>query len=73
MEDSLFRFKSGFSKLKCSFEIIKAIIEPQIYTKLVAQKNHWIELNGYEKKSDNYFPTYRAPAIKKAGMCFKQN
>ena len=73
MEDSLYRFKSGFSKIKFSFEIIKAIIEPQIYNKLVAQKNHWIESHGYEKKTDNYFPTYRAPVVKKAGMCFKQN
>ena len=65
-EDSLFRFKSGFSKLKFSFEIIKAIIEPSIYANLVAQKNRWIESNDYEKKSDNYFPTYRAPVIIKA-------
>ena len=73
MEDSLFRFKSGFSKLKFSFEIIKAIIEPQIYDELVVQKNHWIESCGYEKESDNYFPNYRAPIIKKKGMCLKQN
>ena len=68
MEDSLFRFKSGFSKTKFSFEIIKGIIEPQIYNKLVAQKKHWIESSGYEKKSDNYFPAYRAPVIKKTEM-----
>lgn len=64
-EDSLFRFKSGFSKSRFPFEIIKAIIEPQAYAKLVAQKNHWIESNGYLKQSGNYFPTYRAPVIKK--------
>ena len=70
-EDSLFRFKSGFSKLKFSFEVIKAIIEPPIYNKLVAQKNHWIETNSYERKSNNYFPTYRTPVIIKTGSCFQ--
>lgn len=64
-EDSLFRFKSGFSKLKFSFEIIKAIIEPQIYKKLVAQKKHWTESHSYGEKVDNYFPAYRTPVVKK--------
>jgi hypothetical protein len=72
-EDSLFRFKSGFSKLKFSFEIIKAIIEPQIYNEMVVQKNLWIESSGHEKKDDNYFPTYRAPVIKKTEICLKKN
>ena len=65
-EDSLFRFKAGFSKSRFSFEVIRAILEPQIYTKLVSQKNRWMELNGFAKKSDNYFPAYRAPFIKKS-------
>ena len=73
MEDSLFRFKAGFSKLRFPFEIIKGTIEPPIYNKLVAQKNHWIEANGYLKQSDNYFPNYRTPVIKKTGMCLKKN
>jgi len=60
-EDSLFRFKSGFSKSKFSFEIVKAVIEPQIYDMLVARKKRWLESIGYELKSDSYFPTYRTP------------
>ncbi len=72
MEDSLYRFKSGFSRSKFSFEIIKAIIDPRIYNKLVTQKKHWIESHDYEKNSDDYFPDYRTPIIKKAGMCLKE-
>ena len=64
MEDSLFCFKSGFSKLRFPFEIIKVIIKPQIYNQLVDQKDNWIESHGYLKQSDDYFPNYRAPIIK---------
>ena len=73
MEDSLFRFKSGFSKLRFPFEIVRVILEPLIYNQLVEQKDHWIESNGYRKQSEDYFPSYRAPIIKKTGTCFKKN
>jgi hypothetical protein len=72
MEDSLFRFKSGFSKFRFPFEIVKAILEPQIYNQLVDQKNHWIESSGYETNTDNYFPTYRTPIVKNTGTRFKE-
>lgn len=64
VEDSLFRFKSGFSKLRFPFEIIKIVIKPEIYNQLVDQKNYWLESKGYEKNTDSYFPTYRTPVKK---------
>ena len=63
--DSIFHFKSGFSKLNFSFEVMKSILEPQIYDKLIAQKKHWLEACGCEIASDNYFPIYCAPFKKK--------
>ena len=64
-EDSLFRFKSGFSKLRFQFEVIRAVMKPTIYNQLVSRKQCWIEAHGYEKRSDNYFPDYRAPIMKR--------
>lgn len=64
-EDSLFRFKAGFSKFRFSFEIVKSILEPQIYKELVNKRTHWIESYGYKKISNNYFPDYRSPIMKK--------
>jgi hypothetical protein len=62
-QDSLYRFKAGFSKLRIPFEIIKSIINPQIYRQLVKQRDHWIESNNYQKESYDYFPSYRAHVI----------
>lgn len=63
-EDSLFRFKAGFSKLRFSFETTRAIIEPQVYEKLVAQRMHWIGSGADQAISESYFPHYRAPLVK---------
>jgi hypothetical protein len=51
-EDSLFRFKSGFSKFNCQYQIWKLIIDNEKYEELVVLKN-------IEKNSD-FFPLYRA-------------
>jgi len=72
VEDSLFRFKSGFSKLRFPFEIVKTILDPQTYNQLVDQNNHWIESNGYLKQSDDYFPSYRAPITKKTNLLYQK-
>jgi len=50
-EDTLFRFKAGFSKYRPQFNIIKWIIDPVIYRKAVNRK-----------KSSNvsFFPAYRS-------------
>ena len=51
-EDSLFRFKSGFSKFNCQYQIWKLIVDNEKYEELVVLKN-------IEKNSD-FFPLYRA-------------
>lgn len=64
-EDTLFRFKAGFSKIRFQFEIVKAIINPKLYTQLVNQKNIWAESNNFQKQFEGYFPYYRTPVIDK--------
>lgn len=56
-QDSLFRFKSGYSKDFKSFKIWKYIVDQQVYDKLVADRH--MEC-GYDSKScQKFFPCYR--------------
>ncbi len=50
--DSLFRFKSGFSKNFHQFSIWKMIVDPEKYDLLVREK-------GLENSDDTFFPLYR--------------
>ncbi|WP_369993551.1 GNAT family N-acetyltransferase [Winogradskyella sp.] len=58
-EDSLFRFKSSFSKDFKEFKIWKYIVNEDVYNNLVAQK---LDANYGEDimQKDNYFPAYRS-------------
>lgn len=51
-DDSLFRFKSGFSKNFKQFSIWKAIFNPEKYQELVKEKN-------LKEVNSNFFPLYR--------------
>ncbi len=53
-DDSLFRFKSSFSKDFKDFKIWKYIVNPQVYDQLVK------EFSGSNKDTD-FFPVYRQP------------
>jgi len=60
-EDSLFRFKAGFSKLRLPFEIVRMIINKETYEKLVATRHSWLSEAGHVLPESNYFPEYRKP------------
>jgi len=60
-QDSLFRFKAGFSKLRYRFRIWKMVVDPEAYSQLVEQKRAWNEATGVEVTEDSYFPAYRCP------------
>ncbi len=66
-EDSLFRFKAGFSKTRFSFEVVNMIIDPLVYRKLVDQRSRWADSHDYENErtSDSFFPAYRTPVDRK--------
>ncbi|MEM7315639.1 MAG: GNAT family N-acetyltransferase, partial [Planctomycetota bacterium] len=58
--DSLFQFKSGFSKLRASFASCRFVTNEKAYSRLVKQ---WEREN--QSKADDargYFPAYRKPA-----------
>ena len=58
--DSLFQFKSGFSKLRASFASCRLVTNTAVYGRLVKQ---WEREN--QSKADDtrgYFPAYRKPA-----------
>lgn len=52
-EDSLFRFKAGFSDLTFHYKVWKYIVDEDVYYNLVMNKAKERELNS------NYFPAYR--------------
>lgn len=58
-EDSLFRFKSGFSKDFKTFKIWKYIVDENIYTTLT--ENHLGTPLENENLNEGFFPAYRAP------------
>lgn len=53
MDDSLIRFKRGFSKLVYPFNIIKKVVDEEAYKEVCTMKNIDFEY-------DCYFPAYRA-------------
>ncbi|SFR81991.1 MULTISPECIES: peptidoglycan bridge formation glycyltransferase FemA/FemB family protein [Maribacter] len=62
-EDSLFRFKSGFSKEFKNFRLWKYIVNHDIYNKLTNEKfNQYPEV---DKNQISFFPQYRATLTKK--------
>ncbi|WP_225036230.1 GNAT family N-acetyltransferase [Winogradskyella sp. SM1960] len=58
-EDSLFRFKRGFSKDFKSFKIWKHIVDEENYIALT--ENHLGKSIDHENLNAGYFPAYRAP------------
>lgn len=59
-EDSLFRFKAGFSKLRADFFTYRMILDTTKYQQLVAR---WQQAGGQIEEDDDFFPAYRRPLI----------
>ena len=55
-EDSLFRFKAGFSKLRADFFTYRLILDSAKYRHLIAQ---WQQAGGGCEEEDEFFPAYR--------------
>ncbi len=60
-EDSLFRFKAGFSKVRLPFQIVKKIIDQDLYSELCFKRRKWANIHNYIIPNTNYFPEYRGP------------
>jgi hypothetical protein len=61
-EDSLFRFKTGFSDCRHQFAIWQWVLLPQAYDRLCRERTWWSEQRGLTLASD-YFPAYRASTL----------
>jgi lipid II:glycine glycyltransferase (peptidoglycan interpeptide bridge formation enzyme) len=57
-EDSLFRFKAGFSKLRADFFTYRMILNSEKYQQLAAR---WHQIGRQGGEDDNFFPAYRRP------------
>lgn len=64
-EDSLFRFKAGFSKVRLPFQIARKIVDHTKYSELCALRKKWAENNGYTLADNNFFPDYRKSTLPK--------
>jgi hypothetical protein len=62
-EDSVFRYKAGFSDRRHTFFTWRWVIEPDVYTELCAEKARWNTANGLQSVPAGYFPMYRCPTI----------
>lgn len=60
--DSLYNFKSGFSKRNHLFHTWRWILDESIYEKLIQLKNQ-NNTDIHQSYMDDYFPKYRAPMI----------
>lgn len=60
-EDSLFRFKAGFSKVRCSFEVVRMVVNWQAYADISQKRRKWLADNEGSVQQPEYFPEYRQP------------
>ena len=60
-QDSVFRYKSGFSDRRHIFRTWRWILRPDIYEALSASAARWNEAHGLRAVSAGYFPAYRCP------------
>jgi hypothetical protein len=59
-EDSLFLYKSGFSKRRHRFKIWKHIVNIELYRKAVEQRQDKLTEQGLQLRLDGFFPAYRS-------------
>ena len=60
-EDSLFRFKAGFSRHRLPFLVAEHVINVEAYQHLEARRRAWLHAQGRELRQDvTFFPSYRA-------------
>jgi hypothetical protein len=61
-EDSLFKFKSGFSRHQHDFHTLRCIIDPVRYQRLVDHRARDLGKSSHELIHGNFFPAYRSAA-----------
>lgn len=59
-EDSLYRFKAGFSKVRQTFEVARMIVNQGAYSELCKKRREWLQSCDQDLPDSDYFPKYRA-------------
>jgi hypothetical protein len=62
-EDSLFRFKAGFSNRRHRFATWRWVLRPDVYSMLCQQNDQGKSRHGKRASAPHYFPAYRAPVV----------
>jgi lipid II:glycine glycyltransferase (peptidoglycan interpeptide bridge formation enzyme) len=62
-EDSLFRYKAGFSPRRHVFRTWRWILQPEIYAELTRARQLADAAQNLRPVSEHYFPAYRCPAL----------
>src|SRR5438552_3169672 len=62
-EDSVFRYKAGFSDRRHTFYTWRWVLRPEVYSDLCRTRAQWNAMNGFAPASVEYFPAYRCPTI----------
>lgn len=60
-KDSLFHFKSGFSKQTHKYLTMRLIVDEQKYNCLVRSRAKYLNIEPEELKTSKFFPAYRSP------------
>ena len=60
-EDSLFAFKSRFSRRRHAFHTGRWVLDRVAYQELVAARERWLAKAGRSTASPGWFPAFRAP------------
>ncbi len=61
-EDSLWRFKKGFSDRRHTFSVWKHVVSPELYEELIAKRARRLGVPSRELSASGFFPAYRAGA-----------
>lgn len=61
IDDSLFRFKAGFSNRRHTFKLWKHIVNHEQYNAAVSGLENWLIQQGATMPQTSFFPLYRAP------------
>lgn len=66
-EDSVFRYKSGFSNRRHTFRTWRWVLRPDVYEELCARAARQNADSGLRAVSAGYFPAYGCPTVPMAG------
>lgn len=65
-EDSLYKFKAGFSDRRHKFKVWKHVLIPDLYQLATEQRQTWLLSQGLKFRDNGFFPLYRSPLVDSA-------